>query len=142
MMWTIHLVLVLAAAPCQARAATSTAQTGPQVVRSESNAAQPTAAQRPPTPGLVVIDPGTARQWRGERISLSTRDADLVEVLRSFARLADVNLVVDPSIRGAVTVELHDVPWDQALWVILKTHGLGAEIDGRLLAVHPSSAPR
>ena len=69
---------------------------------------------------------------RGARITLSTKDADLVEVLRAFARLAGVNLVLDPSVRGKVTVELFDVPWEDALRVILATHGLGAELDGRV----------
>ena len=74
--------------------------------------------------------------WRsGERISLSLKDADLAEVLRSFARLAGFNLVLDPSVRGAVTVELRDVPWERALEVILQTHGLGIEDDGAVWRV-------
>ncbi|HVS01705.1 MAG TPA: secretin and TonB N-terminal domain-containing protein [Thermoanaerobaculia bacterium] len=87
-----------------------------------------------------VTHPQGASRWRGERISLSLRDADLKEVLRSFARLADMNLILDPRVKGRVTVELHDVPWDQALHVILKTHGLGIEIDGGTIwSVRPPS---
>ena len=78
-----------------------------------------------------------ASRWHGFPISLSLRDAPLPEVLRSFARIAGVNLVLAPGVTGSVTVELTDVPWDQALWVILKTHGLGAEIDGRVWTVEP-----
>lgn len=99
-----------------------------------------TPGSAPPSPrwsGTVVLPPAQPTRWRGERISLSLSDADLGEVLRSFARLAGVSLVVDPSVSGKVTVELHDVPWDHALSVILKTHRLGAELDGRLLAVGP-----
>jgi len=81
--------------------------------------------------------PGPGR-WRGFPISLSLRDAPLPEVLRTFARLAHFNLVLDPRVQGSVTVELEDVPWDQALYVILKTHGLGAEVDGRLWLIAPS----
>ena len=76
-------------------------------------------------------------RWRGEPISLSLRDAPLPEVLRTFAKLAGVNLVLDPRVQGSVTVELVDVPWDQALAVILKTHGMAAEIDGRVWLVTP-----
>ena len=85
------------------------------------------APASPASPG-----PGpTGRTWRpGERISLSLKDADLAEVLRSFARLAGFNLVLDPSVRGSVTVELRDVPWEQALEVILRTHGLAVDGDG------------
>jgi type II secretory pathway component HofQ len=109
--------------------------------------AQPTA-QPPATPTLPLSlgrygaielgrRPSAASRWRGFPISLSLRDAPLPEVLRSFARIAGVNLVLAPGVTGSVTVELKDVPWDQALWVILKTHDLGAEIDGRVWSVAP-----
>ena len=85
---------------------------------------------------VVISAPGTREhRWRGEPISLSLRDADLKEVLRSFARLSGANIVIDPSVEGSVTLELNDVPWDQALAVILKTHGLAAEVDGALWTV-------
>ena len=77
-------------------------------------------------------------RWRGFPISLSLRDAPLPEVLRSFARIAGVNLVLHPGVTGTVTVELQDVPWDQALYVILKTQGMAAEIDGRVWIVEPN----
>jgi type IV pilus assembly protein PilQ len=77
-------------------------------------------------------------QWRGSPISLSLRDAPLPEVLRAFAQLEGFNLIIDPRVTaGTVTVELKDVPWDLALHVILKTHGLAAEVDGRLWVVAP-----
>lgn len=69
-------------------------------------------------------------RWTGEPISLSLKDADLVETIRSLARIGEVNVVVQPGVAGRVTVELHDVPWDQALDVILRTHGLGIEGSG------------
>lgn len=72
-----------------------------------------------------------------QTISLSLREADLVEVLRSLARLGGFNLVIDPSVKGTVTVELKDVRWELALAVILRTHGLAAEIDGRVVAIRP-----
>ncbi|HXT21995.1 MAG TPA: secretin and TonB N-terminal domain-containing protein [Thermoanaerobaculia bacterium] len=81
--------------------------------------------------------PQAASRWKGFPISLSLRDAPLPEVLRSFARIAGVNLVLAPGVTGSVTVELQDVPWDQALSVILKTHGMAAEIDGRVWLVEP-----
>lgn len=122
-------------------------------------ASQPASAQQPqaPEPGRATLLPATAEadpvlarrtlsrvvvvgkqpqpRFTGARISLSLKDADLAEVLRSFARLAHVNLVLDPGVEGTVSVELHDAPWDQALWTILKTHRLAAELDGQLWAV-------
>ena len=77
--------------------------------------------------GLEPSAPG-AERWQGPPINLSLRDADLVEVLRSLARLAGVNLLVDPKVEGTVTLELHEVPLDQAFHVILKSHGLGVDV--------------
>jgi hypothetical protein len=89
--------------------------------------------------GVIELSRGYAApsRWKGAPISLSLRDAPLPEVLRSFARIAGVNLVLDPRVQGQVTVELKDVPWDQALHVILKTHGMAAEIDGNVWLVSP-----
>ncbi|HUO86905.1 MAG TPA: secretin and TonB N-terminal domain-containing protein [Thermoanaerobaculia bacterium] len=95
-----------------------------------------------PFPGPTIVvhaEPAApaAREPSGETISLSLREADLVEVLRSFARLGGFNLVVDPRVQGTVTVELRDVRWQLALAVILRTHGLAAEIDGRIVSIRP-----
>ena len=90
--------------------------------------------------GQVQRGQGTAGQglWRGFPISLSLREAPLPEVLRAFAQIASFNLVLDPRIPNEpVTVELKNVPWDQALQVILKTHGLAAEVDGQLWLIEP-----
>src|SRR5262245_52996437 len=90
--------------------------------------------------GLVQLGQGPAGQgpWRGAPISLSLRGAPLPEVLRAFAQLAGFNLILDPRVPSEpVTVELKDVPWDLALYVILKTHGLGAEVDDQLWLVAP-----
>jgi type II secretory pathway component GspD/PulD (secretin) len=115
------------------------------VVRPSSAQGAGAAAPAPALPlsvgryGAIELGrpPQTASRWRGFPISLSLRDAPLPEVLRSFARIAGLNLVLSPGVTGNVTVELKDVPWDQALWVILKTQGMGAEIDGNVWSVAP-----
>lgn len=78
-----------------------------------------------------------ARRYVGEPISLSLKEADLVETLRNFAQIGKFNLILDPSISGTVTVELKNVPWDQALEQILKVHGLGLEISGAEVLIAP-----
>lgn len=91
--------------------------------------------------GYGVIErgqgPAGRGRWTGFPISVSLHKAPLPDVVRTFARLAGFNLVLDPRVQGSVTVELKDVPWDQALYLILKTHGMGAEVDGRLWVVSP-----
>jgi type IV pilus assembly protein PilQ len=74
-------------------------------------------------------------RYVGEPISLDLKDADLKDVIRTFAELTKVNIAVDPDVRGSVTVQLHDVPWDQALELILTMNGLGYVLEGRILRV-------
>ena len=78
------------------------------------------------------------KQYFGEPINMSLRNADLVETIRSFAEIGRFNLIIQPGIQGRVTVELKGVPWDQALESILKINNLGIEISGGRVNVGPS----
>jgi type IV pilus assembly protein PilQ len=71
----------------------------------------------------------------GEPVSLDLKDADLKDVLRTFAELEKFNIAIDPEVRGSVTVRLENVPWDQALEVILAGNGLGYVLEGNVLRV-------
>lgn len=77
------------------------------------------------------------KEYTGEPISMSVRDADVREVLRTFAQLSGLNVVIQPGVRGTVTVELERVPWDQALDQILKINGLGYELEGNIMRIAP-----
>ncbi len=77
------------------------------------------------------------KQYFGELIDLSLKDADLVEILRSFAEIGGFNLIIQPGVQGKVTAELKQVPWDQALEQILKINNLGMEITGGKVNVAP-----
>jgi type IV pilus assembly protein PilQ len=78
-------------------------------------------------------------QWTGEPITLTLKDADVKDVLKTFSVLTDLNIVLDPSVSGSVTVELRDVPWDQALDLILKINGLDYVLENNVLRVAPIS---
>ncbi|HVS02784.1 MAG TPA: type IV pilus secretin PilQ, partial [Thermoanaerobaculia bacterium] len=80
-----------------------------------------------------------SRRYVGEPISFSLRDADLKEVLRTFAKISGLNMVIQPGVRGTVTVELEQVPWDQALEQILKINNLGYELEGNILRIAPAA---
>ena len=82
------------------------------------------------------------KKYFGEPINLSLRNADLVEVLRTFAEIGDFNLIISPAVSGTVTVELKGVPWDQALEQILKINRLGMEITGGRVEVAPGNSSR
>lgn len=91
------------------------------------------ARRRSGYPAVVIGEP--ARRFTGEPISLDLKDADLRDVLLTFSKLARLNMVIDPEVRGSVTVRLENVPWDQALDVILKVNGLGYVLDGNIVRV-------
>lgn len=84
-------------------------------------------------PAIPIGEP--ARRFTGEPISLDLKDADIRDVLLTFSRLARLNMVIDPDVRGSVTVRLENVPWDQALEVILKVNGLGYALEGTIVRV-------
>ncbi len=60
-------------------------------------------------------------------------------VLRTFSEISGLNVVIDPTINGSVDVSLRDVPWDQALDIILKANKLGYFVDGTIVRIAPLS---
>ena len=66
-------------------------------------------------------------KYKGTKCSFNFVDTDLTHVLFFFAKRFKLNMVISPHIEGKVTVKLKDVPWDQALTLICKQHGLVME---------------
>jgi type IV pilus assembly protein PilQ len=90
---------------------------------------QPSGAYQPRT----ITE--TQSQFTGEPISLDLKDADIKDVFRTISQLTQLNIVVDPEVRGTVTVQLEDVPWDQALDLILKQNGLGYVLENNIMRI-------
>jgi type IV pilus assembly protein PilQ len=90
-----------------------------------------------PPPPAIVEQPAAASRFGGEPITLDYQDADLRAVLRTFAEISGLNIVIDPTISGTVDVSLKEVPWDQALDVILKANKLGYAVDGTVVRIAP-----
>lgn len=80
---------------------------------------------------------GTERVYTGEPIDLKVTNADVTEVLRTFAQISGLNVLIQPGVQGAVTAELENVPWDQALESILKINNLGYEVEGNVMRIAP-----
>jgi len=78
---------------------------------------------------------GGETQYTGEPISLDLKDADIKDVFRTISELTGLNIVIDPDVRGTVTVRLENVPWDQALELILKQNGLGYIIENNVMRI-------
>jgi type IV pilus assembly protein PilQ len=91
----------------------------------------PASAQAPTQIGQ------TAQRFSGHPVTLDFQGADLRVVLRTFADISGLNIVIDQSVQGSVDVALHEVPWDQALDIILKDHKLGYSVDGTIVRIAP-----
>lgn len=90
-------------------------------------------------PGALLTTPGQPKQYTGAPADFDFQGADLRMVLRSFAELGSLNLVIDPAVTGTVDIKLTRVPWDQALEVILTTSKLGYIVDGTVVRIVPLS---
>jgi type IV pilus assembly protein PilQ len=120
------MAVVPVAAPAPAAAAMSL-PSSPVVPAAAAAVAQP---QSPPAGQ-------TPTRFTGHPVSLDFQGADLRAVLRTFAEISGLNVVIDPTITGTVDVSLRDVPWDQALDIILKANKLGYFVDGSIVRIAP-----
>jgi type IV pilus assembly protein PilQ len=93
----------------------------------------------PSTPTDQLNTGSRGRQFTGHPISLDFQGADLRAVLRTFAEISGLNIVIDPAVQGTVDVALRDVPWDQALDIILRANKLGYSVDGTIVRIAPNS---
>ncbi|RLD99692.1 MAG: hypothetical protein DRI92_01815, partial [Aquificota bacterium] len=73
--------------------------------------------------------------YTGKRISLEFKNADIRDVIRILSEVSGLNFVVDPDVKGTVTVKLDNVPWDQALDVILRTNKLGKVVEEGIVRI-------
>jgi type IV pilus assembly protein PilQ len=76
--------------------------------------------------------------YSGEKLSLNFQDIDVRSVLQLIADFTDLNLVASDTVRGNITLRLQNVPWDQALDLVLKTKGLDKRKVGNVLLVAPA----
>ncbi|WP_233144739.1 type IV pilus secretin family protein [Methyloprofundus sedimenti] len=76
--------------------------------------------------------------FSGERLSLNFQDIDIRSVLQILANFTDLNIIASDAVAGSLTLNLNDVPWDQALDIILKSKGLGKRESGNVILVAPN----
>lgn len=76
--------------------------------------------------------------YTGEKLSLNFQDIDVRSVLQLIADFTDLNLVASDTVEGSITLRLQNVPWDQALDLVLKTKGLDKRKVGNVLLVAPA----
>jgi type IV pilus assembly protein PilQ len=91
---------------------------------------------KPLTP--EVVEKRKKEEFTGERLSLNFQDIEVRSVLQLIADFTNLNVIVSDSVGGNLTLRLKNVPWDQALDIILKTKGLAKRQTGNVLLIAPT----
>src|SRR5713226_9076272 len=86
------------------------------------------AAQAAPAPTATV-------RYTGEPISVNLKDVDLKDFFRLIHEISGLNVVLDPAVKGSLTIVLDEVPWDQALDIVLQNNGLDKQLSGNVLRI-------
>ena len=84
-------------------------------------------------------DPGHARATRGEKLSLNFQNVEVRAVLQVIADFTGLNIITSDTVSGNLTLRLKDVPWDQALDIILQAKGLDMRKNGNVLWIAPQA---
>ena len=96
-------------------------------------------AETPSTPAPVApaspVPQGQQPKYAGEPISVNLKDVDLKDFFRLIHEISGLNVVVDPNVKGTLTIVLEDVPWDQALEIVLRNNGLDKQLEGNVLRI-------
>ena len=78
------------------------------------------------------------REYTGDPLTLTFQDVEVRSVLQLLADFSDLNIVVSDSVQGNMSLRLHDVPWDQALDIVMTTRGLDMRRNGNVVIVAPA----
>ena len=91
---------------------------------------------------LLTSANAPSNRYTGEPISVNLKDVDLKDFFRLIHEISGLNIVLDPNVHGAVTIVLDDVPWDQALDIVLKNSQLDRELQGNVLRIAATESLR
>jgi type IV pilus assembly protein PilQ len=106
-----------------------TAQATPSGIQPAVNLAAEQKTQMSQTPAT------SGPKYTGEPISVNLKDVDLKDFFRLIHEISGLNVVLDPNVHGTLTIVLDDVPWDQALDIVLKNNDLARELEGNVLRI-------
>jgi type IV pilus assembly protein PilQ len=107
-------------------------------MRVDARAPTTAMAVQPPSAALAAPDaprPGAGKEYTGQKISLEFKDADIKNVFRLLAEVSGLNIIVTDEVNKRVTLRLVEVPWDQALDLLIQTNGLEKEQMGGVVRI-------
>jgi type IV pilus assembly protein PilQ len=87
--------------------------------------------------GKKVAEEGLEKAYAGRKLSLDFKDADIKNILRLIAEVSNLNVIAADDVTGKITMRLVDVPWDQALEIILQSRSLGMTRVGNVVRIAP-----
>ena len=109
------------------------------------SASTPTAESAPVEPKGALKDEekpaegvSAEKIYTGTKVSLDFKDADIKNILRLIAEVSNLNIIAGDDVTGKITMRLVDVPWDQALDVVLQSRSLGMSRSGNVIRVAPA----
>jgi len=102
-----------------------------------AEAAEPASGAGGAQWGFLMGSSDAGRKYKGQRISMDFKDADLTNVFRIIAEVSNLNIITTDEVKGRVSVRLINVPWDQALDIVLRSKALGATQEGNVLRIAP-----
>ena len=97
---------------------------------------QQSATMATATPSMTPSSAAqTSPKYTGEPIRVNFKDVDLQDFFRLIHEVSGLNVVLDPSVKGSVTLVMEDVPWDQVLDIVLRNNNLDKQLDGNVLRI-------
>ena len=109
------------------------AQQATQASNAAANRLAASSAQAQQAP--VSNAPAAPGKYTGEPISVNLKDVDLRDFFRLIHEISGLNVVLDPAVKGTLTIVLDEVPWDQALDIVLQNNGLDKQLNGNVLRI-------
>jgi type IV pilus assembly protein PilQ len=115
----------------------ATAQDAAQQAAQASNAAanRLAASSAQAQQSQASAPPAAVGRYTGEPISVNLKDVDLRDFFRLIHEISGLNVVLDPAVKGTLTIVLDEVPWDQALDIVLQNNGLDKQLNGNVLRI-------
>jgi len=107
-------------------------QQASQLASQQATMAATTVAAQQASAGANAPQAG---HYTGEPISVNLKDVDLKDFFRLIHEISGLNVVLDPNVKGTLTIVLDEVPWDQALDIVLQNNGLDKQLTGNVLRV-------
>jgi len=82
-------------------------------------------------------DDGRSMEYSGQNVTFDFKNIEITNALKLISEMSDLNIIMSDDVTGTLTMRLVDVPWDQALDLILTTQGLGKQLEGNVMRIAP-----